>query len=195
MTYNDEDQSYRLQNILTEKVGTPNTTLQNISYEYDKVSNIVERNDEENSFIESYVFDDLHRLVSADLGGSGMAWAFDELGNITSNNGLPYVYNSTRKQVVSSVNSVPYSFDNFGNISQDNSRTYVFDWNNRLKSMTKSSQTTTYDYDEEGIRVRKTTPSETTIFIDKYTELRGQKSSGIFMVWISSLLQLMAKTS
>src|SRR5690606_26175097 len=84
-----------------------------------------------------------------------------------------YNYNPSRKQVNTSVGSSSYTFDLFGNLSQDLDRTYVFDWNNRLRSVTKNTQTTTYDYDEEGIRIRKATPSETTLFIDKYTELRG----------------------
>lgn len=39
--------------------------------------------------------------------------------------------------------------------------------------MTKSSQTTSYDYGEDGLRIIKTTPSNTTVFMEKYTELRG----------------------
>ena len=173
MSYDEAEQSYRLVNILTEKLGTPNTTIQNIDYEYDKVSNIIGRDDIQNSFTEAYNFDDLHRILSANLGGASKAWSFDEIGNITSNNGISYTYASGRDQVIATVGPTSYSFDVFGNLTQDASRTYVFDWNNRLRSVTKSSQTTTYGYGEDGLRVIKATPSQTTIFIDKYTELRG----------------------
>lgn len=86
---------------------------------------------------------------------------------------MTYTYNSNRKQIVDAVGFDAYIFDEHGNIASDASKSYFFDWNNRLRSVTKSSVTTTYDYDHKGIRVKKATPSETTIFIDKYTELRG----------------------
>ena len=142
MSYDDINQSYRLVNLLTEKIGTPNTTIQNISYDYDKVSNVIERDDVHNSFVENYSFDDLHRIVSASLGGTPKSWSFDEIGNITSNNGVPYVYSPLRNQIITSVGSDSYAFDLFGNLAQDASRTYVFDWNNQLRSVTKSTQTT-----------------------------------------------------
>ena len=82
-----------------------------------------------------------------------------------------YTYSSNRKQIVASVGSDSYTFDNFGNITTDASRAYSFNWENRLASVTKSSVTTVYDYDEEGIRVKKTTPSKVTQYIDKFTEI------------------------
>lgn len=173
MTYDNEMQSYRLNKILVEKLGVPNTVLQEIEYSYNKVSNITQRNDQKNVFNESYTYDDLHRLISADLGGASKSWMFDEIGNITNNDGNDYLYNSNRKQIISSVDGNSYSFDPFGNISSDIERIFVFDWNNRLRSMTKSSATSQYNYGEDGMRISKTTPIETTIFIDKFTELRG----------------------
>lgn len=171
MSYDDTDQSWRLMGILTEKIGTPNTTLQEINYSYDKVSNIVERDDVKNSFTESYEYDDLNRLVEADLNGTTKTWTLDDIGNITNNNGTSYTYSGTRKQIVATVGSDSYSFDEFGNIASDGSRTYAFDWDNRLSSVTKASITTSYDYDEAGIRVKKTTPSKITQYIEKYTEI------------------------
>ena len=172
-SYDELNQSYRLTDILLELLGTPNTILQQINYEYDRTMNIVQKNDQKNSFVENFTYDDLHRLTIADLGGATKVWSYDEIGNITNNDGTAYTYNAVRKQIVSTVGSNSYSFDSYGNISQDNLRTYSFDWNGKLKGVTKSSQTTSYDYGEDGIRILKTTPVETTIFIDKYTELRG----------------------
>lgn len=172
-TFDSSDQSYRLRNILTEKTGSPNTTLQDIDYDYDDVSNIISRNDQLNSFLESYEYDDLHRVIEADLGGMSKTWAYDEIGNIISNNGISYTYLSNRKQTINSVGTSTYGFDNFGNISSDASRSYIFDWNNKLRSITKSSNTSTYDYGEDGIRIIKKTPTLTTHYLDKFTELRG----------------------
>ena len=84
---------------------------------------------------------------------------------------LELLYSLSCKQIVAVVGSDSYTFDNFGNITTDASRAYSFNWENRLASVTKSSVTTVYDYDEEGIRVKKTTPSKVTQYIDKYTEI------------------------
>jgi RHS repeat-associated protein len=172
-SYNDSDQSYRLVSILTEKMGTPNTTLQGVEFEYDKVGNVTQRNDLKNSFQEDYFYDDLHRLVSANLGGAVKNWTYDDIGSILNNNGVQYIYNPLRPQVISSVGGTSYSSDLFGNLTQDLARNFNYDWNNRLTSVTKSSLTTTYDYGEDGLRIRKNTPSLTTLYIDKYTELKG----------------------
>ena len=195
-SYDETNKSFRLENITTT-VPTPFmdilkspigsfqsnfvTTIQNIDYEYDLVSNITQRDDIANSFTEDYSFDNLNRLESADLGTSHTrSFVFDSIGNITSktvDQGTPvvttYSYNSTRKQTLSSVGGNSYSFDNYGNIASDGSRTYVYDFNNRLSNLTKSSITTNYYYDESNMRVKKVTPSETSYFIDKYTEIRG----------------------
>src|SRR5690606_26048147 len=73
-------------------IGTPNTTIQEIGYDYDKTSNITERDDVLNSFTETYGYDDLYRLTSANLGGTSKTWAFDEIGNITTNNGVTFIF-------------------------------------------------------------------------------------------------------
>ena len=61
----------------------------------------------------------------------------------------------------------------FGNISSDVNRDFNFDWNNRLRSVTKNSEVTSYAYDDNGIRIKKLSSVGQTIFIDQYSEIRG----------------------
>jgi RHS repeat-associated protein len=164
-------------------VGILSNPLQNIDYEYDPASNITMRDDILHTVQEDYSYDVLERLTSADIGlAETRSWNYDEMGNILSRSTdhpssvtTSYSYDTNRPLVLATEGAHSYVFDDFGNITSGKGRTYVFNWFNRPTSITTNggSTTATYYYDEEGIRYKKVVGSTTTLFIDKYTEVKN----------------------
>ncbi len=84
-----------------------------------------------------------------------VAYAYNQLGNITSMNGTSYTYDAN------------------GNMTARGSHSLTWDIENRLVSYYDGSTTTSFVYDGEGIRGKKTVGSTTTIYVNKYYEKTG----------------------
>ncbi len=164
------------------------TTVQSLELGYNKISNIVSRRDEVSGDSEVFSYDDLNQITNYNLNNVyTRSWVYNSIGNISSitEDAIKnYVYSSDRSQILTQVGNVTYVFDAFGNLVSDGSRTLSYDWNNRPTSITKDSVSTSYFYDEEGIRVKKINANSTSIFIDKYSEITD--SSEINHIYLNS---------
>ncbi len=181
----------RLQQIKTGTDSDP-TLLQNLTYTYDAVGNVVSIADAKVSGgtqTQSFSYDALDRLLSASAsGGSGgqgqysESYSYNAIGNLMSKGGVNYTYpasgqGSVRPHAVSSTsNGGSFSYDNNGNMTsrrlQTGGTTYSQQWDyeNRLKQVTYSGHTTTFTYDGNGALVKKVVGGVTTVYVGQHYE-------------------------
>jgi RHS repeat-associated protein len=163
--YNDENA--RLESLVTTG---PYEVLQNLSYTYDAVGNVLSITDGMNGGqTQHFSYDPLDRLEHAWTSGGGQGgfdrtYAYDAIGNIIDKDGLTYYYDSNHPHAVEAVvwgTTQPgtYAYDANGNMvsRNQNGTLYALDYNyeNRLASVTTGGETTTFVYDGDGSRVKK----------------------------------------
>jgi RHS repeat-associated protein len=148
--------------------------LQDIQYEWDDVGNLTQRDTwltESSSWeTETFGYDFLDRLTGASNAYTE-SYTYDEIGNLTSRNGISYQYKtggSTKPHAVTQIGATSYTYDDNGNMNVGTARTW--DVENRLISITKDGVTTTFVYDGDGNRVKKTVGDVTTLYINQYYE-------------------------
>ncbi len=124
---------------------------------------------------ESFVYDPLHRLTTATVkkGTStpqARLTAYDRVGNITSKTGVgAYGYNAAGR--LQTINGGVVSHDNDGNVTAEGGRSFGYTPFGKVSSATKSGVTTTFVYDADQERVRRTHPTEgDTVSIDNLYE-------------------------
>ena len=131
--------------------------------------------------IQTYTYDSLDRLASAtETSNSAQTWkqtfTYDRYGNRRfdeSNTSMPSSFSNqaVSDPTVSTSNnrltSSGYSYDNAGNTTADAlGRTIVYDAENKQTSVSNSGGTIgTYYYDGDGKRVKKTSTSDSVIFL------------------------------
>lgn len=94
-------------------------SIQNLAYQWDKVGNLVQRQDLNQSLTENFVYDNLHRLDYSQLNGStNLDLSYDQLGNISYKSDVGnYSYDPTKKHAVANTsNGWSFSYDANGNM-------------------------------------------------------------------------------
>ncbi|MDH4161836.1 MAG: FG-GAP-like repeat-containing protein [Nitrospirota bacterium] len=92
-----------------------------------------------------------------------------------------YTYDGTAHALTSTSDGRVYQHDSNGNMWSDGLRTINYNYDNLPISITYSGITTTLVYDGNGDRVKKITPSGTTIYIGKLAEcINGECTKYIF---------------
>jgi RHS repeat-associated protein len=112
----------------------------------------------------AYAYDPLYRLTAADYSdGKLFHYTYDSVGNRltqqTQAGTTTYTYDSANR--LATVNGISYIFDANGNLLDDGTSTYAYDAANRLTSVT-GTNTSTYEYNGLGDRLRQTVNSVTT---------------------------------
>ncbi|MGB4980184.1 MAG: hypothetical protein WBR35_25895, partial [Anaerolineae bacterium] len=159
--------------LVTLKAGnaSPYTNLQNISYTYDDVGNVLTIADAaaySGSQTQSFSYDTLDRLSTAQASGSTTygdytqrSYAYSNAGNITSFEGAALTYqNSAHKHAVTHIGGVQkYWYDANGNatrrINGSQDVTLTYDAENRLTGIS-GGVTASYVYDGDSNRVKET---------------------------------------
>jgi len=162
--------NYRLCSLTTQQDSTP---LQELSYSYDDIGNVVDIFDT-NSGDQSFEYDDLDRLTQASGPYTTQVYDYNEIGNMLSNTRVgSYDYNSSLPHAVTSAGGNSYTYDANGNmtsVSGNVSRIITYDGENRPVQIQANGQTTTLIYDGDGGRVKKIVGSATTLYIGKHYE-------------------------
>ncbi len=150
-------------------------------YSYDNMGNITAWTKDDVTV--TYEYDALGQLIRVNdptdtRGGTGTTWAFeyDRGGNILNKKRyayttgelgvvqqtISYAYDSTWKDKLVNYNGASLTYDTIGNPLTDG--TWIYTWENgrQLKQMSKSDTTVVFQYNSDGIRVRKTVGSTVT---------------------------------
>ena len=164
----------------------PYTNLQNISYTYDDVGNVLKISDAAaygGSQTQSFSYDTLDRLSTAQASGSTTyggytqrSYAYSNAGNITSFEGAALTYqNSAHKHAVTHIGGVQkYWYDANGNatrrINGSQDVTLTYDAENRLTGIS-GGVTASYVYDGDSNRVKETIGGATVGDTTEYDRL------------------------
>jgi RHS repeat-associated protein len=174
-------QDLRLSRILTQ--GSSN--LQDLNYVFDKNGNITTLTDNLRSNIRTFTYDDLDRLTRAEnvpdpTGGyTTFNYQYDSIGNMTYKSdvgvmtygeGLSPQGTVPKPHALTSAGAHSYQYDVNGNMIVGKNKTMQYDAENRLLEVNELGIITTFVYDGDGGRVKKSTASNSTIYIGSLFE-------------------------
>ena len=159
-----------------------NSGLGEIGYTYDAVGNITQIT-KDGAVQESYTYDSLNQLKTVTRGGVTTEYSYQN-GNITSvtQNGetvKTYGYtDSTWSDLLTSFNGQTITYDEIGNpLQYRDGMSFTWAKGRQLQSVTKNGVTTSYTYDENGLRLSKTTGGVTTKIYRTNGQMVGMNSS------------------
>jgi RHS repeat-associated protein len=161
------DNLSRLTSVLHQLSGS---TIDGATYTVDNGGNRIAKTDQRTSVTTNYTYDSIYQLLSAAQGTTTTeSYSYDAVGNRTASLGVSsYVTNTANE--LTSTSSASYGYDYNGNAVTKNDSTgittYAWDFENRLTSVTLpgGGGTITLAYDPFGRRIKKVTPSATSIF-------------------------------
>ena len=171
--------------------------LQDLSYAYDFVSNILSisdgrKNPTPENLTRQFVYDDLYRLTEAVAPTWTIQYGYDSIGNLVQQTSdvvddkvnlgaLTYGEGTAGPHAVTRAGSYVYGYDGNGNLSTKTGQRFHFDYRDRLKSTERDADgvKAQYRYDYGGNRVIKNVTqgvdSQTTIYIDQFSEVRKNR--------------------
>ncbi|WP_058896004.1 RHS repeat domain-containing protein [Herbaspirillum rubrisubalbicans] len=177
----------RLKNIYA---GAGNS-VQNFSYQYDSLGNMVSRADGNQNLTETFLYDSLNRLTNAvvnspQAGLSSTNYSYDALGNITNRSDMgSYVYGAVngRPHALKELNFIhggklQYTYDangaliaevavdSTGAVIADRGRTESYTSYGMLKAVSSPSVALSFVYGPDHQRIKQVAPSATTIYLN-----------------------------
>jgi RHS repeat-associated protein len=182
--YNWNQAGGRLQNLTTGG-------LQNITYTYDSVGNILSIADSVNTLTQNFEYDELDRLWHASATGTAEQGGYaqetytynTDTGNLEIKGDLTLHYDdashahaatSSTKEGVTNT----YTYDSNGNMEtrvvNGQSHKFHYDAENRLVSVTNLDETVqvaSFEYNADGARIQSVMDGETIVFIGNHYEI------------------------
>ncbi len=125
------------------------------------------------NYSETYHYDELYRLDSAETSVWSLSWVYDRYGNRLSQSGSGGVPTETLTISTTTNRVSGWTYDAAGNVTGDGTHTYAYDAENRLITV-DAGVTATYGYGPNGERVWKVAGGVTTYY---YWGI-GEKVSG-----------------
>jgi len=118
-----------------------------------------------------FIYDVLDRLESQNLNSTVSSYQYDENGNrtqknITGETQSQYIYQTATNRL-SSIQGDNINLDASGNtlLDQAGNRTFEYNQRGRIKKvLVGGSQVASYQYDSDGLRIKKITPEHSTIY-------------------------------
>ena len=154
------------------KYGTTSnpTSVLSLVYQYDNIGNVTNVDNVSSQLFWGFNYDDLYRLTyercmdSADMPKYVNNYTYDEVGNRTSLNGVPYTYYTDKNQLQTDGTRL-YTYDANGNVltyyNGITNYNYTFNADNRLSRIAYPNNTIDYFYNSVGLRFKKTTTTTT----------------------------------
>src|SRR5712692_9314011 len=154
---------------MTTGTGSNSTVVQNLSYSFDALGNLLNRHDTNQNTTESFTYDALNRLTAA-TGLSSKTYGYDSLGNLTSKSDVgTYTYGTTTLPhallSTSGTLNASYTYDADGNMLSGNGRGFSYTSFNKPSQISQMGAITTLAYDANHNRLTKTTASGKTVYI------------------------------
>jgi RHS repeat-associated protein len=164
--------------------------VQNLTFGYDAIGNVLSRADANQNLSETFLYDELNRLTgnTVNAPGAGLAtqnYAYDALGNITSRSDLgTYSYGATNAEP-HAVQGIAYpdggrrayGYDANGNLTTETQydasnnpvagkgKAYTWTSFNMPKTISANGVTLSFTYGPDHQRVKQIAPSATTIYL------------------------------
>jgi RHS repeat-associated protein len=160
--YTYDPKNYRLTRIYT--VNAQALVLQDLNYKYDALGQIMSITDASNTGSQTFKYDALNRLSQAN-GKYGMkTYAYDQVGNITTKDGLTYRYGETNSRT-DGTKAGPHAVTSLSDGSA-----FKYDANGNMVSIVKPEKTTTYSYDAQNrlTSVRNAAVGQASILVAEY---------------------------
>ena len=168
----------------TDSEGTDYKSYSHYYYEYDGNGNITAEYGKNRTLRYKYYYDSLNQLVRVNdaVAQKTYTYVYDTAGNILSkkeysytaedtittepNNVINYTYDSVWKDKLDSFGNTAITYDNIGNPLTIGDKSFT--WSGRqLETYTQGNKTIEFEYDENGLRHRKTV-KENGIIIERY---------------------------
>ena len=154
-------QDLRLSRILTSN---PTSTLQNLNYIFDQNGNLKTLTDNLRSNIRGFTYDELDRLTqaqnlpAANGGYTAYNYQYDSIGNMLykSDIGIMSYGQTAGPHALTSAAGYLYTYDANGNMLSGKNKAMEYDLENRLSKVDASGIITSFLYDGDGGRVKKT---------------------------------------
>ncbi|BAU48577.1 hypothetical protein SVA_2025 [Sulfurifustis variabilis] len=149
--------------------------VQDQTFTFNAVGNLLSRSDAIEGLNETFVYDDLNRLVTAN-GAVTKTYQYDAIGNITykSDTGYyTYGQNGSKPHAVTGVSgsvNATYVYDANGNMVLGGGRAITYTSFNKPYTIRSGAQTITFRYDANGNRLVKASPSSTTMYVGRLYE-------------------------
>ncbi|WP_048065292.1 DUF2341 domain-containing protein [Methanosarcina acetivorans] len=184
--------TYDSQKLLLDRIYSAG--LQDLNYDFDNVGNVLEIADNTQNSVKTYGYDDLDRLVSADMSVNSVPtyqrdFTYDRYGSIrqVDNNGATvssYGYSATPSHAPVTYNGNTLDYDANGNLVDDEDFIYVYNDANQLSEVRYSANNSLvekYWYDANGQRIKKqNSDGEFTYYINKFYEIDNGISTSYF---------------
>ncbi len=168
----------------TDSEGTDYKSYSHYYYEYDGNSNITAEYGKNRTLRYKYYYDSLNQLVRVNdnVNNVTCVYEYDTAGNILKkkeysyteadtitvepNNVINYTYDSVWQDKLTSFGNTAITYDNIGNPLTIGNKTFT--WSGRqLETYTQGNKTIEFEYDENGLRHRKTV-KENGVIIERY---------------------------
>lgn len=190
----DETKMYRL----VTKVTTNGTDdLQNIYYEYDDMNNVVyvaDTSDTTASKEANYTYDDLDRLLTAVITGTGnsqdytLEYEYDPIGNITNHSVLgQYQYQGNgstyaNPHAVTDIGLTVLEYDMNGNLTGDGVMSNNWSYRNEILETNGPNGTLSFLYDHSGDRMYVNDGTNDDYYPSKfYNDIAGIPTKNIYL--------------
>ena len=185
-------QGGRLQRLSTSRP-SDQTTLQNMTYAYDPVGNILSITDAlAGPQTQTFTYDSLYRLLSATVTGGPApyteTYAYDAAtGNLINKAGQILQYNDpAHAHAVTDMAANAYAYDANGSQTTRivGGETYdlAYDAEGRLTTVTKGAETVaSFTYDGDGKRVKAVEGGETILFVGNHYEVKGSEITKYYL--------------
>jgi len=159
------DNADRLTNLTNSSVVSG--TLSTFTYTLDDVGNRLQMVDVDGTT--SYSYDDLYRLTQVDCPvgtPATVSYTYDAMGNrtvMTTTSTITYTYDTADRLLASG--PITFTWDNNGNMLSKGDITYSYDYANRLVEVISGTQTITFTYNGDGVRVGKCVDGTCTTYL------------------------------
>jgi len=150
---------------------TTSGNLQNLTYTYDSVGDVLSIIDGVNfgsasaGISASVSYDDLHRLLGFTRAGTSqtVSCTYDSVGNMLTyneNGSAAYTYGASKllPHAIRTANGQKYAYDLCGNMLVRRKQSLVYNPENRLVASAVSNRVTTFGYADDGTRLWKQPP-------------------------------------
>ena len=161
------------------------SSVQNLNYSWDNMGNLLTRGDANQGVSESFGYDSLYRLTSAQVSGQpAQTVSYANNGNILTKSDVgSYTYSPTKIHAVTAAGGNSYAYDANGNVTTRTGSSVTWYANNKPKSIAGSGQTSTFEYGPSGQYWKQVASysngTETSTYIGGVLEMVASTATGI----------------